>query len=94
MAKVLSMLPSLRQLQLLLPSSYVEGGKVVCIHLPPHVQMTECPNDRNDQIHCVTQVREMRLPHTEATGPCKARALAAALWDGEEYVLQVDAHMR
>lgn len=37
---------------------------------------------------------QVRIPHTEATGPCKARALAAALWAGEEYVLQVDSHMR
>ncbi len=40
------------------------------------------------------QVREVRVPAHEATGPCKARALAAQLWDGEEFFLQVDAHMR
>ena len=40
------------------------------------------------------QIREIRLDFREATGPCKARALAQALWAGEAYVLQVDAHMR
>jgi hypothetical protein len=34
------------------------------------------------------------LPACEATGPCKARALAHQLWEGEEFHLQVDAHMR
>ena len=40
------------------------------------------------------QVREVRLDYREATGPCKARALAQALWAGEAFVLQLDAHMR
>ena len=40
------------------------------------------------------QVREIRLDYREATGPCKARALAQALWAGEAFVLQLDAHMR
>lgn len=40
------------------------------------------------------QVREIRLDYREATGPCKARALAQKLWAGEEFSLQIDAHMR
>lgn len=40
------------------------------------------------------QVREVRIDWREATGPSKARALAQALWAGEEYVLQIDSHMR
>jgi hypothetical protein len=40
------------------------------------------------------QVREVRLHFSAATGPCAARSLAQQLWVGEEYVLQVDAHMR
>lgn len=40
------------------------------------------------------QVRQVVVPAAEATGPCKARALAQSLWDGEEYVLQLDSHMR
>ena len=40
------------------------------------------------------QIREIRLDFREATGPCKARALAQGLWAGEAYVLQIDSHMR
>ena len=40
------------------------------------------------------QVREVQLDYREATGPCKARVLAQALWAGEAFVLQLDAHMR
>lgn len=35
------------------------------------------------------QVRQLVLPASEATGPCRARALAQQLWDGEEFCLQV-----
>ncbi|GLC55882.1 hypothetical protein PLESTB_001039600 [Pleodorina starrii] len=40
------------------------------------------------------QVKQVILPYGDAEGPCKARALAQALWSGEEYVLQIDSHMR
>ena len=40
------------------------------------------------------QIREVRMDYREATGPCKARALAQRLWAGEEYFLQIDSHMR
>lgn len=29
-----------------------------------------------------------------AAGPCAARAAAQALWRGEEFYFQIDAHMR
>ena len=38
--------------------------------------------------------REVRVPWREAEGPCFARHLAQQLYRGEQYVLQVDAHMR
>ena len=44
--------------------------------------------------HPCLQIRETRVDYREATGPCKARALAQKLWAGEEYYLQLDAHMR
>lgn len=42
------------------------------------------------RIHAVfaLQVRQVVLASSEATGPCKARALAQQLWDGEEFYLQ------
>ena len=36
----------------------------------------------------------MRCHYSTATGPCAARSMAQQLWMGEEYVLQIDAHMR
>jgi hypothetical protein len=39
-------------------------------------------------------VRTLTIPHSEAKGPIFARSLAASLYGGERYVLQVDSHMR
>ncbi|GAQ88896.1 N-acetylglucosaminyltransferase family protein [Klebsormidium nitens] len=40
------------------------------------------------------RVREVRVDWREATGPCWARHRAQQLWDGEEFFLQIDSHMR
>ena len=40
------------------------------------------------------QVREVRIHWQEATGPCKARHLTHHLWNGEQFHLQIDSHMR
>lgn len=40
------------------------------------------------------QIRQIILDYREATGPCKARMLAQKLWAGEQYLLQIDSHMR
>ena len=40
------------------------------------------------------RVKVMHVPATDAQGPCWARHLAESLIDGEEYVLQLDSHMR
>lgn len=40
------------------------------------------------------QVRTLRMDHREAAGPCWARHLAQALWQGERFLLQIDSHMR
>jgi hypothetical protein len=40
------------------------------------------------------QCRFALLDARRAAGPCAARAAAEALWRGEEFVLQIDAHMR
>lgn len=40
------------------------------------------------------QVRSMMLDYHQARGPCFARALAQAFWEGEDYFLQIDSHMR
>lgn len=41
-----------------------------------------------------TGARDQAGLYREATGPCKARTLAQKRWAGEEYYLQLDAHMR
>mmetsp|Transcript_12780 Transcript_12780/g.32206 ORF Transcript_12780/g.32206 Transcript_12780/m.32206 type:complete len:828 (+) Transcript_12780:113-2596(+) len=40
------------------------------------------------------QLRAMRLHARDATGPCYARGLCQSLYRGEDYVLQIDSHMR
>ncbi len=39
------------------------------------------------------RVRIIHMNHTEAKGPTFARYLTSHLWRGEEYFLQIDAHM-
>ncbi len=41
-----------------------------------------------------TNVRMVAMAASQANGPCFARHLAGALWRGEDYVLQIDSHMR
>ena len=41
-----------------------------------------------------TNVRQLTLDYRHATGPCLARATAQTLHRGEEYILQIDSHMR
>jgi hypothetical protein len=41
-----------------------------------------------------TNVRTVQVPAHQATGPCPARAMAQLLFRGEDYCLQIDAHMR
>lgn len=48
-----------------------------------------------DIANCLqTNLRCLLLPANQATGPCFARHLAQKLWQGEEYFLQIDSHMR
>mmetsp|Transcript_38482 Transcript_38482/g.115422 ORF Transcript_38482/g.115422 Transcript_38482/m.115422 type:complete len:549 (-) Transcript_38482:761-2407(-) len=41
-----------------------------------------------------TNFRSLTLDHRSAAGPCPARAMAQCLLEDEEYVLQIDSHMR
>jgi len=41
-----------------------------------------------------TNVRQLTLDFRHATGPCLARAMAQSLHRDEEYILQIDSHMR
>lgn len=44
--------------------------------------------------HHVPQIRLMRVDAKESHGACWARHQVQQLWQGEEYVLQIDSHMR
>jgi hypothetical protein len=59
--------------------------------------------DASDETRCFARpldprwakrVRTLRMDHREAAGPCWARHLAQALWQGERFLLQIDSHMR
>lgn len=57
--------------------------------------------DEQEDVHCFTepyerpdQVREIRVDWKEAEGVCWARSKVQGLWEGEEYTLQIDSHMR
>jgi [Skp1-protein]-hydroxyproline N-acetylglucosaminyltransferase len=41
-----------------------------------------------------SNLRSITLDYKDATGPCYARYLAQSLHRGEEYILQIDSHMR
>ena len=46
-----------------------------------------------DQVGPATaNLRYLHLHHRYGRGPCFARAIAASLWQGEEFFLQVDSH--
>ena len=47
-----------------------------------------------DMLLHVCKVRTLKMSHLEAAGPCWARHIAQALWQGEDFVLQIDSHMR
>jgi len=53
-----------------------------------------------EDAHCLQvvtrpeQVREIRFDARESKGCCWARAQGQSLWRGEEYMLQIDSHMR
>ena len=47
-----------------------------------------------DAVWSTTNIRQLTLDYRHATGPCLARAMAQNLHRGEEYILQIDSHMR
>ncbi|KAL4430803.1 hypothetical protein ABPG75_006059 [Micractinium tetrahymenae] len=68
----------------------VRVGIVWQVELPGDAEFMRLAGDQR----WLAQVRQVVLPAGEATGPCKARALAQQLWEGEEFHLQIDSHMR
>lgn len=50
--------------------------------------------DTLDPVHHDPRVRRHEIPWQESTGLGRARRLADEMYDGEDFTLQVDAHMR
>jgi len=67
---------------------------------PKNVYVGICQQNKEEDNDCKINfednpnVRIIRIPHYEARGPVLARYLCASLWDGEEYFLQIDSHMK
>lgn len=68
---------------------------------PDRIFVGQCAQyDFENDSHCFvketrsSQVRTVSLDYRSAKGPCLARALAQTLWEGEDYYLQIDSHMR
>lgn len=47
-----------------------------------------------EDMQYASQLRILRLDARDAMGPCYARGLCQTLWRDEDYVLQIDSHMR
>lgn len=59
----------------------------------------EASSDRNDRDSAAWkprsfQIRCMRIHSKDATGPCYARGLCQTLYRDEDFVMQIDSHMR
>jgi hypothetical protein len=56
------------------------------------------PADKFDDLSKYESIPEvfkvLNIPHEESQGVCWARHLTQQLYDGEEYTLQIDSHMR
>ena len=50
--------------------------------------------DNMDEYREDKRFKILDIPHTESKGVCWARNLTQQLYDGEEYTLQIDSHMR
>lgn len=51
-------------------------------------------NDRYPVANRISQCRVIQVDAFESKGVCWARSKVQSLWDGEEYILQIDSHMR
>ena len=62
------------------------------------VGVCEQNKDKSESCTCcpeyAQQIRTKHLTHTEAKGPTYARYWCSLLWEGEEWFLQVDSHMK
>ena len=60
----------------------------ICQQNKPEDQDAQVGNENN------CNIRTIRIPNYEAQGPTYARYLCSTLWNGEEYFLQIDSHIK
>ena len=67
---------------------------------PSRIYVGICQQNDTSDVDCMLEnhtfakhVRIVRLTSKEAQGPTYARYICSKLWQGEEYYLQIDAHM-
>lgn len=69
-------------------------------NFPQNIFIGICQQNNEDDIDCGTfnefrsNARIVRLPSSAAQGPTYARYVCSKLWQGEEYYMQIDAHMK
>lgn len=67
---------------------YNEGDDGDCIDANECRKYFKSPTEFNSHI------RILKMNYLQAKGPCFARHIATSLWQGEQYFLQIDSHMR
>lgn len=74
-------------------SGILDGGKVVDVDPDDDCYQLFCDSSQGKP-HCDSgRVRLLRINETESLGPYAARYFASKLWYGEEWFMQIDAHM-
>jgi [Skp1-protein]-hydroxyproline N-acetylglucosaminyltransferase len=70
-------------------------------HNPEKLVITICEQNEKDDIPCLDNdyvkgvtIKRVKMPASEAMGPCWARYIIQNMWKGEEYYLQIDSHTR
>ncbi len=73
-------------------SGVLDGGKVEPV--PPDVDCYKTFCEGDGKKYCENnQVRVLNVEESESLGPYAARYFASKLWFGEEWYMQIDAHM-
>lgn len=68
---------------------------------PENLVIVICQQNDSDDINCFdysintnADIKIIKMPYTDARGPCWARYLIQQQWSGEQYYLQIDSHTR
>jgi [Skp1-protein]-hydroxyproline N-acetylglucosaminyltransferase len=65
---------------------------------PDNIYIGICQQNKDNDVDCLkyknrdSQIKMVRLKHSDAKGPTYARYICSTLWNGEEFYLQIDSH--